>query len=76
MEIALEVAGEADEDGRGKLQGKIVIILDWYNGREWYNITKRTKYIQSLVSLWPPCKVWNTATILCARHQDTESGQE
>ena len=76
MEIALEVAGEADEDGRGKLQGKIVIILDWYNGREWYNITKITKYVQSLESLWPLCTVYNNTTLLCARHQETETGQE
>ena len=26
--------------------------------------------------LWPLCRVWNTNTLLCARYQDMETGQE
>ena len=28
------------------------------------------------MSLWPLCRVWNIIVLLCAFHQDMESGQE
>ena len=36
---------------------------------------KITKYGQSIVSLWPLCRVCNITNLLCTHHLDTETGQ-
>ena len=41
-----------------------------------YKAAQLIRYGQSLVSLWPLCRVWNTTDLLCARHKDTETGRE
>ena len=40
------------------------------------NKEKLTNKVQSLVFLWPLCRVWNTTDLLCTCHRDMEAGRE
>ena len=41
-----------------------------------YNVAQLTNKGQSIVSLWPIHRVWNTTTLLYACHRETEAGRE
>ena len=69
--------GGSGSGGRGGgWRGEIEILLDWDNGRYKYNVAQLTNKGQSLVSIWPLCRVWKTTALLCACHRDTEEGRE
>ena len=61
-------ATEADGNGMKSKMGKIGRLLGWDRGRE-YNIANLTNKVQSQLYLYPLCRVCNTTSLLCARHQ-------
>ena len=71
-------AGKGGEVGSGSLieEGGVETEDPWiWDNSNGYKVANLTKYGQSLVSLCPLYRVWNTTAILCARLWYTKTVQ-